>query len=48
MIDLDKPTLSVHDIAKEDPWVSFGSCTLTTVDKDIILKGMVIAFILYN
>ena len=44
MIDLDKPTLSVRDIAKEDPWVSFGRCTLTTVDKDIILKGMIIAF----
>ena len=44
VIDLDKPlTLFVRDIAKEDPWVSFGRCTMTTVDKDIIMKGMIIA-----
>ena len=44
VIDLDKPlTPFVRDIAKEDPWVSFGRCTLTTVDKDIIMKGTIIA-----
>jgi len=33
VIDLDKPlTPFVRDIAKEDPWVSFGRCTLTTVN----------------
>ena len=42
-IDIDMPRESTRDIAKEDPWVSFGRWILTTVDKDIILKGMVLA-----
>ena len=37
---------SAHDIAKEDPWVSFGRCILTTVDKDIILQGMALAVLI--
>jgi len=30
-----------RDIAKEDTWVIYGRCKLTTVDKSIILKGIV-------
>ena len=40
-IDLDQPSHSFRDVSKEDPWVKFSRCTLTTVDKSIILKGMV-------
>ena len=45
-INLDQshhsPSVSARDIAKEDPWATFNRCTLTTVDRSIILKGMVI------
>ena len=39
VIDLDQSSQSSRDIAKEDPC---GRCNLTTVDKSIILKGMVL------
>ena len=43
IVDLDATSEcceSARDIAKEDSWVNFGRCILTTVDKDIILKGV--------
>ena len=46
-INLDQSSQSARDIAKEDPWATFGRCTLTTVDKSIILKGMVISCVIY-
>jgi len=49
IIDLVMPSESTRDNAKKDPWVSFARCILTTVDKDIILKGMVLAVLIqYN
>jgi len=30
-----------HDIAKEDTWAIYGRCKLTTVDKSIIIEGIV-------
>ena len=43
-INLDQSpcSQSVRDVAKEDPWATYGRCTLTTVDKSIILEGMAI------
>ena len=44
-IDLDNKDVSQTTVAidcaaaKEIPWVKFGRCLLTTVDKDIIVKG---------
>ena len=49
IVDLDLTSEcceSARDIAKEDPWVSFGRYILTTVDKDIILKGMALAVLI--
>ena len=46
-INLDQSSQSARDIAKEDPWATFGRCTLTTVDKSIILEGMVISCVIY-
>ena len=49
IVDLDltsKCCESARDIAKEDSWVSFGRYILTTVDKDIILKGMALAVLI--
>ena len=38
--DVSQSTVAVaRDTAKEIPWVKFGRCLLTTVDKDIIVKG---------
>ena len=48
IINLGVPaSQSTHDIAMEDPWVSFGRSILTKVDKDIILRGMALAFLIH-
>ena len=48
IINLDVPaSQSTCDIAMENPWVSFGRSILTTVDKDIILRGMALAVLIH-
>ena len=38
--DVSQTTVAVTcDVAKEIPWVKFERCLLTTVDKDVIVKG---------
>ena len=48
IINLDVPASQfTRDIAMEDTWVSFGRSILTTVDKDIILRGMTLAVLIH-
>jgi len=44
VIDLEQSSQSSRDLAREELWASYGRCTLTAVDKSIILKGMIFVF----
>jgi len=41
-INLDQSSQFSRDLAKEDPWVSYGRYNQTAKDKSIILKGTVL------